>query len=353
MTSRERVLTAVNHRLPDRVPITFDAEPPVKAALSRHFGTATKDELWDALHVDTWFVSPSRKVDLRKKLSDSLSEDMWGIHWRTVSYGEGTYTDPVHSPLRGDLSIADIERHPWPTRDVNDFSVVREKSAAQPDRAIVGTCGLGVFFVASFVRGMDDLLMDLIAEPDRARAVIEKIHPWVLHQVKELMRAAGDVLDVFYIADDFCMQQAPMMPPAVFETFFLPYIREIADLVHEHDCKFLFHCCGAVRPLLPMLIDAGIDILEPIQTRAAGMEVEGLKRDFGDRLAFYGSIDLQDVLCKGRPDTVRDEVRKNMRVLGDGGGFIVGPGHTYIQPDAPLENILAMYETAYTEGSCT
>jgi uroporphyrinogen decarboxylase len=121
--------------------------------------------------------------------------------------------------------------------------------------------------------------------------------------------------------------------------------------VHEHNCKFLFHCCGAVRPLLPMMIKAGVDMLEPIQTRAAGMEVEGLKRDFGKELCFYGSVDLQEVLSKGTPEVVRNEVVKNMRVLGQGGGLIIGPGHTYIQVDAPLENILAMYDAAYRQGT--
>ncbi len=350
MNSKERVLTAVDRRQPDRVPITFDAEPTVKEALSKHFGVTTKEQLWDALHVDTWFVAPEAKRKLRRQLDDDLFQDAWGVHWQRVFYGQGSYTDPVRSPLRGEVTVEQIARHPWPPRDIYGFQVVRTRAAAQPERAIVGSCGLGVFFIASFVRGMDDLLMDLLAEPERATAVIERIRPWIVHQVKELMRQAGDALDIFYMADDFCMQDAPMMPPATFASFFLPYIREIADIVHEHGCKFLFHCCGSVRPLLPMLIDAGVDILEPIQTRAAGMQVEPLKRDFGDRLAFYGSIDLQKILCEGTPDTVRDEVRRNMRVLGEGGGFILGPGHTYIQPDAPLANILAMYDTAYREG---
>jgi uroporphyrinogen decarboxylase len=166
------------------------------------------------------------------------------------------------------------------------------------------------------------------------------------------MKAAGEQIDIYYIADDFCMQSAPMMPPAVFRQFFIPYIRQIGEIVHEYGCKYLFHVCGAVRPLLSMMIEAGVDMLEPIQTRAAGMDVEGLKQDFGDDLCFYGSIDLQEVLCKGTPEIVRQEVLKNMRVLGKGGGFIVGPGHTYIQPDAPLENILMMYKTAYEEGKC-
>jgi uroporphyrinogen decarboxylase len=351
MTSKERVMLAVNHREADRVPITFDAEPGVFQKLYKHFGVTTREQLWDALHVDTWLLGPDGKKDRRSKdLGNGISEDIWGVQWKTASYGDGSYTDVIHNPLRGDITIEKIKKHPWPAYDLSDFSTMRSKCAAQAHRALIGHATLGPYFQASFMRGMDDLLMDMMVEPDRAKFLLDKVHSYIRHQVQELMRSAGDLLDIYYIADDFCMQTAPMMPPMVFEQFFVPYIREIADIVHEHDCKFLFHCCGSVRPLLPMMIKAGVDMLEPIQTRATGMEVEGLKRDFGQDLCFYGSVDLQEVLSKGTAETVRQEVIKNMKALGVGGGFIIGPGHTYIQMDAPLENILTMYETAYTMG---
>jgi uroporphyrinogen decarboxylase len=130
----------------------------------------------------------------------------------------------------------------------------------------------------------------------------------------------------------------------------VPYLAKAVEKAHAHDKKFLLHVCGAVRPLLPMIIDCGVDMLEPIQVRAEGMEPAALKRDFGRHLTFYGGLDLQQVLCKGTPNTVADETRRLIDILGDGGGYVFGPGHTYIQPDAPLENILAMYETARTHG---
>jgi uroporphyrinogen decarboxylase len=272
------------------------------------------------------------------------------VRWKKASYGEGEYTDAVHNPLRGDITIEQIKKYPWPPLALSDFSRMRDACRAQTHRALIGHATLGLYFRASFLRGMDELLMDLMVEQERAQFLLDKVKSYILYQVQETMRAAGDELDIFYIADDFCMQNAPMMPPAVFEQFFIPYIKEIADIVHAHDCKFLFHCCGAVRPLLPMMIRVGVDMLEPIQTRAAGMEVEGLKRDFGKNLCFYGSVDLQEVMSKGTPEVVENEVRKNMHALGPGGGLIIGPGHTYIQVDAPLENILAMYQAAFRDG---
>jgi uroporphyrinogen decarboxylase len=350
LTSKERVILAANHHEADRVPITFDAEYGVFQKLYKHFGISKKEELWDALHVDTWFVGTDGKGGKPKDLGNGITEDIWGVRSKTVSYGEGSYTDAVYNPLHGDITIETMRKYSWPPLDLADFSRTRARCDAQKERALVGHVSLGPFFRASLLRGMDNLLTDMMAEPERAEFLLNKVHAYIMYLIKEQMRNAGDLLDIFYIADDYCMQSAPMMPPEIFERFFIPYIREIAEVVHNHDCKFLFHCCGSVRSLLPMMIKAGVDMLEPIQTRATGMEVEGLKRDFGKDLCFYGSVDLQEILSKGTPETVRQEVIKNMKTLGAGGGLIIGPGHTYIQTDTSLENILTMYETAYMQG---
>jgi uroporphyrinogen decarboxylase len=150
------------------------------------------------------------------------------------------------------------------------------------------------------------------------------------------------------MADDYCSQLGPLFRPEMFDEFVMPYLTQVVDRVHKHGKVFLLHVCGAVRPLLPMIVDAGVDMLEPIQVRATGMDPEGLKRDFGKHICFYGGVDLQQVLCKATPGQVADEVRALIDLLGEDGGFIVGPGHTYIQMDAPVQNIMAMYETAYT-----
>ena len=148
------------------------------------------------------------------------------------------------------------------------------------------------------------------------------------------------------MADDYCSQQGPLFSPKVFQELVVPYLAKMVNMVHKHNKKFLLHVCGAVRPLLPMIIDAGVDMLEPVQIRAQGMDPEGLKRDFGKDICFYGGVDLQQILCKGTPRQVSDEVKRLIDILGPGGGYVLGPGHTYIQIDAPVENIMAMYETA-------
>ncbi len=348
MNSRERVLAAVAHRNPDRVPITFDAEKEVIAALQRHFGVTTRDAVWDALQVDTRLIGADHH-DPRIRTEGEISYDFWGIGSKDQAYSGGTYSEYCVFPLADMETVAEIEAYDWPTPDELSFETLRAVRAAYPDKAIIAHITHAPYFKATHLRGMEAFITDLALQPELAQAILDRILGYLIPALERLCREAGETFDIFYIADDFCTALGPLVSPTMFRQFILPYLRQLVDIVHRHDKKFLLHTCGAVRPLLPDIIDAGVDILEPIQTSAVGMAVEELKRDFGDRLTFYGSIDLIKVLSRGTPAEIRAEVLKNFLALGTNGGFIVGPGHTYIQPDVPLENILAMYETAYRE----
>ena len=252
------------------------------------------------------------------------------------------------SPLAASDDPADIDRHPWPADDVLDFGHFPDEIAAHADRAIIAASSWGAYFIASFVRGMQGVFMDLAANARYAGRLIERITERILFFERRMLEQYGEGIDIVYMADDYCSQRGPLSSPAMFRQFCVPYLRQVVELAHRHGKKFLLHVCGAVRPLLPMIVEAGVDLLEPIQVRAEGMDPAGLKRDFGRDLCFYGGIDLQQVLCQGSPQSVADEVRRMIDLLGADGGYILGPGHTYIQPDAPVTNILAMYDTAQT-----
>jgi uroporphyrinogen decarboxylase len=195
---------------------------------------------------------------------------------------------------------------------------------------------------------MEDLMMDFALRKEYARHLIDRIEERMMTFLDRMLTRHSEGIDIVYMADDYCSQLAPLFSPQTFEEFVFPYLSRVAEKVHRHDKKFLLHVCGAVRPLLPMIIEAGVDMLEPIQVRAKGMDPASLKRDFGKDLCFYGGVDLQRLLCQGTPQQVSDEVKRLINVLGENGGYILGPGHTYIQVDAPFENIMAMYETAYS-----
>jgi len=349
MTSRERVLTAVEHREPDRVPITFDCETEVLDALRKHFHVTTADEVWDALHVDTRLVGADHHHQNIRRTPDGMDVNFWGVGSRQVEYSFGSMYDIAYHPLAEMTTVDEIDAYNWPTADEVSFETIRAARKRNPDKAIIAYIGHGGYFTGTELRGMEEFLVDLGTNPPVARAIVEHVNAYTFGAVERLCREARDDFDIYYIADDFCTALGPLISPAMFREYIKPYLARIAQIVHAAGKKFLLHTCGSVRVLLPEIIDAGVDILEPIQTSAEGMEVEGLKRDFGDHITFYGSIDLINVLSRGTPEDVRSEVLKNFRVLGRGGGFIVGPGHTYVQPDTPLENIITMYETAYRE----
>lgn len=345
-TGKTRVLAAIRHRLADRTPITFDAEKEVYAALHRHLGTTSKEALFDRLNVDTWMILPGNFIYRPAELVKDEKTTLWGYRTRVAHYPGGTYDELCFSPLAGKDDPADIRRYPWPADDALDFSHFTPEARAHADRAVIGVFTWGAYFIASFIRGLEDLLVDFAIRKSYADILIKTITERILFYLDTLLERHGDGIDIVYMADDYCSQQGPLFSPDVFREFVTPYLRQVADRAHRHGKYFLLHCCGAVRPLIPMIIDAGVDMLEPIQIRAAGMDPAGLKKDFGRQLCFYGGVDLQDLLCKGTPQQVADEVKRLIDILGVDGGYIIGPGHTYIQVDAPLANIIALYETA-------
>ncbi|MBN2295537.1 MAG: hypothetical protein JXM70_24115 [Pirellulales bacterium] len=346
MISKERVLAAVDHCETDRIPITFDAEREVYDILFEHFKTNSKEALFDRLNVDTWMILPENFIYPKSEEDKIEKTSIWGYKTRATPYSGGTYDELFYSPLAGKNEIQDIKNHSWPSPEALGFSHFPAEAEAHKDRAIIGVFTWGAFFIASFVRSTQDLMMDFALRKDYAEYLIRHIGEVSLAVLERMLESYGQDIDIVYMADDYCSQQAPLFSPDVFKEMVVPYLSEMVDMVHRHNKKFLLHVCGAVRPLLPMIIDAGVDMLEPIQIRAQGMDPEGLKRDFGNDICFYGGVDLQQILCNGTPRQVSDEVKRLIDILGPGGGYVLGPGHTYIQIDAPVENILAMYETA-------
>lgn len=354
MNGRERVLTTINHQEPDRVPITFEAQPEVCQMLYGHFGIHTREQLWDKLNVDTWLEGPLVEDPREKELDDGVFQNRWGYHVQKKPYDVGGKTgyheEIIYHPLAEVECACDLERYDWPDPSLLEFGHFNKLRKNQPDRAIIAHITHGGYFNATFLRGIEQFLVDLAMDPMLTQALVERTSAYLIEALNRLLVQASDGFDIFYVADDYCMSSGPLFSPDVFKRLIKPYLREIADLVHAHNKKFLLHVCGSVRLLLPEIIDSGVDILEPVQRRSTGMDLKELKREFGDDITFYGSVDLLQTLNKGSAKDVAKEVRRNIEILGPGGGFILGPGNTYIQIDAPLENILTMYETAREQG---
>lgn len=347
MNSKERVLKAINHEQTDRIPITFDAEIEVYQTLQDYFKVENKKDLFEKLNIDTWMILPKNFIYPEDELDNKIKKSIWGYKTQLTPYKGGAYDELFFSPLAGKDSLSDIDHHDWPSESTLDFYHYSNEIIEHKNQAIIGVFTWGAYFIATFIRGLEDLMLDFVLRKKYAQHLIETIAEKSYYFLDKMLTESAGGIDIVYMADDYCSQQGPFFDPNLFKEFISPYLELFVKRVHKANKKFLLHVCGAVGSLLPMIIEAGVDMLEPIQTRATGMEPEKLKRDFGKDICFYGGMDLQKILNNGTIEQVRDEAKRLIRILGKDGGYIFGPGHTYIQVDAPIENILAMYNTAY------
>jgi uroporphyrinogen decarboxylase len=372
LTSRERVLCALNHEEPDRVPIFFGTSgattmlAPGYERLKAHLGiTRETTVFWRGLQyvlMDeealAWAGSDGRTLlagpapaPLAHDISADAYVDGWGSVWERRP--GAIYYEVVDSPIRT-ATIDDLDRYPWPDlAHPSRFVGLREKAKAIQDAgyAVVALSGVSAFEQAYVSRGVERWLLDLAADPDFALALLRKITDLMKASVIGLLEEAGDYIDVLVTGDDLGSQNTTLISPRMYRRMIKPFHVEIYQEIKKRtQAKIFYHSDGNIYPLLGDLIEIGIDLLNPVQVNAGDMgDTARLKREFGDRLAFCGAIDTGWVLPFGAPDDVRAEVRRRIKDLGPGGGYILASVHC-IQPDVPLENVIAMLDEAKVAG---
>ncbi|MEI6873878.1 MAG: uroporphyrinogen decarboxylase family protein [Spirochaetota bacterium] len=349
MNSKERVLTAANLGQPDRVPMDFHGNRWVLERLTKEFGVSSHRELLEALHsdivdlrgtVDPVYCGP---VPYSRELSPNIRESFWGWRQESTMSASGPEETYVDFPLAAATSAQELEKHRWPSPDWFNFDDFAERLEPWGDFAVMAT-GASVWQHPSFLRGLDNLMVDLMMEEGMANFILDKFTDFYLGYFDRMLTAAKGRIDILRQADDLGTQRGLLFSPELFRTFLKPRIAKIADLAHSHGVKFMFHSCGAIVPLIDDLIEIGVDILDPLQALAEGMDPKVLKSRFGDRICLHGGIDTQYLLPRGRPEEVRAEVLERIRILGEGGGYILAPCHV-LQSDVPTENVLAMSST--------
>ena len=357
MNSRQRVLTALDHREPDRVPFDLWASPEVWQRLQQHLGASEREAVLQHFDVDLRYVEGPAFVGQRRRVHpDGSVEDLWGVRRRVVEVqGDGftwRYKEVVDPPLARAETVAQIEDYEgWPSPDWWDYSTVAAQCRAHPEHAVVikgnrldRTAQLKTMF---YLRGMTQIFVDLRRNPELVEAMIERIQAYYLEYNERVFAAADGQAQIFMMGDDFGTQQGPMMHPQMWRRFFRPAFRRYIEQAHRHGLKVMHHSCGSVRHLMEEFIDAGLDILQSLQPRARGMELAGLKREFGEQICFHGGVDIQQTLPRGKPEQVKQEVRQLLAAGARGGGYIIGTAHNLL-PDVPIENILALL-SAYLE----
>ena len=355
MTSAERVLAATEHREPDRVPVDFWWSVEMKDKLLRHLGLGTVDELQDYLGSDLRCVYPAYAGPDLRRFEDGSFEDFWGVIRSPFRYETGgTYYEVMSPALADATSLDDIELLRWPDPDWFDYDSLAGECDRYPDHAIVvGKMGREcqtLFIQLWYYRGLENSLMDLVAWPEMVEALVARIMAFRLEHLKRILAAARGRAHILQLADDYGAQGGLMLSRDAWLRYFAPHLRTMADMAHEAGLKVFLHCDGDIRQIIPDLTDLGVDILNPIQPGAGGMDPAGLKRDFGDRLCFHGAVDTQTTLPFGAEEEVIEEVRERIQVLGEGGGYILAPVHT-VEPDVPVENLLAVYRAAREYGT--
>jgi len=355
-TSKERVLKSVNFQEPDRVPIDLWVASEIRQHMVDYFGCDYESVL-ELLGVDFRVVQGPRYVGPKLDLHpDGSMSDVWGVQRKRVTFGEGnrqgTYLELVRSPLAEMTSVREVELYAgWPSVDWWDFGGIAEECRQHPGKCIVYAGDrldrTAQLKTAMYLRGVEQILLDLTLNPAIAECIFERITTYFIEYNRRVFEAAAKEIDIFMMGDDFGMQTNLLMSVGTWERFLAPGFRSYIDLAHRYKVKVMHHTCGAVDLIIPKFIDAGLDILQSLQPRAANMNLSRLKEKYGRHIAFHGSVDIQETLPRGSPKEIRREVEERMKVGKPGGGFIICTAHN-LQADVPLENILALLD-AYHE----
>lgn len=373
MTSRQRIHLALSHREADRVPLDLGGTVLTSIhrqsyhRLRQHMAlppspdvplmdlyqqiVVVEDDLLQAWGADVRFVGPGLPEPPRVEQCDDATQitDEWGISWRMPT-DRGLYYDMARHPLAGATAAEEIARHTWPDPlHPARFAEMRARArhaVEQEGRAVVlgGFCS-GVVEMTAWLRGYDRFYPDCIQNTALLGRLMDRIVELKAAYWERALDEVGPHVDVVQEADDLAGQFRMLISPATYRTLCKPRHRELLEFIRSRtSAKVFFHSCGAIRPIIPDLIEMGVDILNPIQVSATGMDPAELKREFGADLVFWGGgVDTQQILGSGTEQQVRDEVRRRIADLAPNGGFVFATVHN-IQSNVPPQNLVAMWE---------
>lgn len=347
MTSKERVMAAVKRTELDRAPIQIYVTPEIDRALQEYFAPRS---YIDAFEVDLRTVSPARRRANRQAAPGSHIAwyDEWGTGYALVENSAGgEYLEAVDLALARLETMEDVARHPWPDPDDWDYSIIPQQIDSVKDYAVcLGHAGLpDIINGVGRGRGMEQVLVDIAMQDEVGEAIIDRRVDFFYEWCRRGLEAGDGRIDILCIGEDIGTQKGPTMSTAMFDRFFRPRLEKFIKLAHDYGALAMMHSCGSTRLLQPRLIDMGLDILDAVQPEPVGMDPEEVKAASGERLTFCGMISTQQTLPHGSVEACRREARHRLDCIGQGGGYIFAPAHC-IQPDTPLQNVLAIYEEA-------
>ena len=371
MTPRERVLAALNHQEVDRIPIDlggtqnstmctiayqeFAAFLGVDAGaeeISKAFEIVQMDEVvLSRLPVDTRPVFAKPPTRSRTRWLDARTYvDDWGITYHQPE--NWPQFDMIAHPL-AEATTEDLEGYDWPdVEDQGRYAGLGEQARDLHENTEYAVCGstmdTTIFDRAWMLRGMEGFLVDMLLDPEFALALMEKVADIQFRRHECFLEQVGPYIDVIMISDDMGVQSGPLIRPELYRDMVKPFHKRYVQHINERtEAKIVMHACGSIVELVEDYVEVGVDALNPMQVSAVGMSPQDLKQRFGGRMAFWGGIDTQELLPKGRPDDVRRAVRDTISTMGLDGGYVLGAVHN-VQDDVPPENVWAMLDEAAT-----
>jgi len=374
LTPRERMRRTLNHELVDRPPVDLgstvntsihriaygrlreylgtDCSVPVEVMSKIFQAVKVEEDILERLEIDTRAVFPS-PVSKENDPKDVIFVNSWGVEYRAVKSMDGDllYYEPIKSPLADACSTSEIEKYTWPSPCLQDDELKNRAKCLKEETefVLVGHPGdTSIFANSCRLRGMSNFLQDLILRERLAEAVLEHVLEVQCKRFEVYLQQVGEYLDVVAVGDDIAGQESLLISPELYRKRIKPYHKKYFEFIKARtDAALMLHSCGAIAPLLDDFIDMGVEIINPVQVSARGMDAEELKRCYGDQVVFWGGIDSQQILPNGSVREVKQEVLRRIRQFGKNGGYVVSAVHN-IQPDVPPENVVALFEAATT-----
>lgn len=355
LSSRERVLTAIHHGQPDRVPINYSGNAGIHRRLCQHFGLVESDYegLLQALGVDFRGIwAPYTGPVLHQPIPDRKVDPLWGIRTCWIEHGSGGYWDFCDFPLaQADVAAVDA----WPMPDPAHFNYVQARQKAQTLRdqgwaVAVGGPGMGDNMNSGgFLRSYEQILLDLAAEEPAGLRLMDRRNDFQIALLERTLDACRGLVDLVWLGEDLGTQQGPLISMDTFRRHIRPRLQRFVDAAKTYDLPVMIHCCGSSSWAFEDFIAMGIKVVDTLQPEAHNMSPAYLKRTYGRRLACHGCISTAGPVEHGTLEEVRADVTSTLQTMMPGGGYLFAPTHC-LQDDTPTENAVAMYQLAHTVG---
>jgi uroporphyrinogen decarboxylase len=329
--------------IPDRVPVTLGAD-------GGFWKKACAAYKCDVEELRVQFGDDFRFAGVGMSVSINVAKDPratilspFGVSRAGIGYGQALFHPLANATLK------DVHSHPWPKPESVQYHIGGDPVVKSRQYANLGGVCTTFWHDIIDLMGLDNLAIKMYEDPQVVDAVFQYIVDFQIAVNRRLFQIARHLFDIFWLPSDFGSQHGPMISPAMFQRFVAPHLRRYAMLAHEFNLKIMLHSCGSIAPLIPTIIDCGIDAIHPLQP-CHGMDLARIKQDFGNRLVLNGGIDAQHTLLEGTPDQVRQKTHEVLTILKPGGRYIGGASHDSIVADTPVENVQAMFDVLHEEG---